>query len=288
MPEKEETKVLKKCFVVTPIGNEADPIRRHVDGIIDAAIIPALGDQYEIRVAHKIATPGSITKQVIEEIYKDDLVIANLTHNNPNVMYELAFRHSLGKPVIIIAEDGTKLPFDITDERTVFYKNDAQGVLDLRKDLKDAEKSIDFNPEMRSGMIYDMMRQIDVEAQILKNAKRTENKEDGIGETLKYILQRLDNLDRKSLVSQETAADHNRLFAFEITYDTAKTKEIDFPRLARKINSQLKRDNINVRRISPAEPDSFKIVISAQDNAPIEDVYKSIVDTITAEGVVVL
>jgi len=34
----------KKCFIVTPIGGENEPIRRHIDGIIDAAIIPALGD----------------------------------------------------------------------------------------------------------------------------------------------------------------------------------------------------------------------------------------------------
>ena len=83
-----------KCFVVTPIGNETDSIRRHIDGIIEAAIRPALRE-YEVIVAHKITEPGTITKQVLKEIYEDDLVIANLTNNNPNVMYELAFRHCL-------------------------------------------------------------------------------------------------------------------------------------------------------------------------------------------------
>ena len=55
----------KRCFVITPIGGDSDPIRRHIEGIIDAAIKPALGEKYEIIVAHRISAPGTITKQVI-------------------------------------------------------------------------------------------------------------------------------------------------------------------------------------------------------------------------------
>ena len=57
--------IKKRCFIITPIGDETDPIRRHIDGIIDAAIVPALGSKYEISVSHKISEPGSITKQII-------------------------------------------------------------------------------------------------------------------------------------------------------------------------------------------------------------------------------
>ena len=135
----------EKCFIITPIGDDADPIRRHIDGIIDAAIRPALGEKYEIEVAHQISEPGSITKQIIREIFSDKLAIANLTNKNPNVMYELAFRHSLGKPVIMIAEKGTPLPSDIIMERTIFYQNDARGVLELKENLIEAEESIDFD-----------------------------------------------------------------------------------------------------------------------------------------------
>ena len=40
----------KRCFVITPIGDEKSEIRRHIDGIIDEAIVPALGEEYEVRV----------------------------------------------------------------------------------------------------------------------------------------------------------------------------------------------------------------------------------------------
>ena len=29
----------KRCFVITPIGDEKSEIRRHIDGIIDEAIV---------------------------------------------------------------------------------------------------------------------------------------------------------------------------------------------------------------------------------------------------------
>lgn len=184
-----------KCFIITPIGDDTDPIRRHIEGIIDAALRPALEDKYDLVVAHRISEPGSITKQIITEIYSAKLVVANLTNRNPNVMYELALRHSLGKPVIMIAEKGTPLPSDIVMERTIFYQNDARGVIELRKNIAAAEKEIDY--DKIESPIYNVLHDVLKDRQIIEfsESQSISQEDDGNATVLKYILQKLTNLE---------------------------------------------------------------------------------------------
>ncbi len=129
----------KRCFVIAPIGSGSSETRRRTDGLVEAVIEPLLEDrEFETKIAHKISATGSIIGQVVECLLNDDLVIADATKLNANVMYELGVRHATGKATIIIAENGTDLPFDILPERTIFYEDDMKGVLDLREQLERA------------------------------------------------------------------------------------------------------------------------------------------------------
>ena len=177
-------KKIKKCFVVTPIGKEGTEIRRSADGLIDSVIEPVCKAlNLDMYVAHRIDTPGSITSQVIEHLLNDDLVIANLTTLNPNVMYELAVRHSSRLPVVSLAEEGTVLPFDISDERTIFYADDMAGVKRLSPALEKmaTEALADIEPDnpvyraAKNKVMKDLQPQGDYQSYILERMDRFES-----------------------------------------------------------------------------------------------------------------
>lgn len=129
----------KTCFIISPLGGDDSETRRKADGLINAVLKPILTTAgYKVIAPHEIDTPGSITRQVIQHLLEDELVIANLTELNPNVMYELAVRHAKRLPVVCLIERGTKLPFDIATERTIFYDNDMAGVEVLKAKLSKA------------------------------------------------------------------------------------------------------------------------------------------------------
>lgn len=135
----------KKCFVITPIGPANSPIRRKIDGLIDEVIEPVMKELgYEVEVSHRISESGTMTAAIINRVYNSDLVIANLTGNNPNVMYEVALRHASAKPIIHITENVAELPFDVNDQRTIQYADDMFGAMELKETLKKMAKSIDF------------------------------------------------------------------------------------------------------------------------------------------------
>ncbi|KAA0563657.1 hypothetical protein F0342_12690 [Bacillus sp. CH30_1T] len=189
--EKEEK---KSCFVVTPIGGNNTDTRRAADGVIDSVIIPVLEEiGFKVDVAHRMYNTGSINKQVISRILNDDLVIANLSGLNPNVMYELAIRHAVRKPIVQICEEGTKLPFDITEERTIFYVNDMSGVIELRNNILTTvaqameEKEVD-NPIYRVIESNSVLKDVHVK------------------EPDKYILHRFEMLEEKVISAIQSNA----------------------------------------------------------------------------------
>lgn len=129
------------CFVICPIGDPDTSTRRRSNLLLRTVVGPALKTcGFSPLRADQILEPGIITRQIVEQLIAAPLVIADLTGSNPNVFYELGVRHSVRKPVIHLAEMGTKIPFDVGGMRTFFY--DLTNPSQIRKSLKELVESI--------------------------------------------------------------------------------------------------------------------------------------------------
>lgn len=203
---KEQVLQQRTCFIITPIGQENSDIRRHIDGVIDEVICPVLIElNYDIPiVSHREYSTGLIVKSIVRKIVDSDLVIANLTSLNANVMYELSLRHAIGKPVICIAEKGTKLPFDTNEVRTIFYSNDIQGAYELKGFIKKFIESIDYNNAVFENPITNSINAIKIENELLKGNNTIET------DKFSYLLEKVENIEntlrssRKSIVEEMT------------------------------------------------------------------------------------
>lgn len=126
----------KVCFFITPIGAANSPERKRADNIKKFILNDVLSGRYKVLRADELGVPGSITHQVIKWLFDADLVIADLSGANPNVIYELAIRHAFNKVSIHIVDKTEKIPFDLRDERTIELDlSDIESVNDCKQQL---------------------------------------------------------------------------------------------------------------------------------------------------------
>ena len=99
------------------------------------ASIKRVCDKYEY-IARRV-DESNVLKRIVPEITKQvrqcAFVIADVTEERPNVFYELGFADGIGKEVILVAKEGTKLPFDINDVPVLFWDSFAEFEEELTK-----------------------------------------------------------------------------------------------------------------------------------------------------------
>lgn len=75
------------------------------------------------KVDHHIDAKQRIVPSILNSIKRAAFIIADVSEPKPNVYYELGYAQALGKDIIVTAQEGTSLPFDIFDIPTLFWKS---------------------------------------------------------------------------------------------------------------------------------------------------------------------
>ena len=141
----------KKCFVLMPFIEELKEIYLE----IYKPICTELGF-YCWRV-DEISRPGSITKDIVQGIVDSDIVIADLTWNNPNVFYELGIAHTLNKKTIMTCQKNEVIPFDVSNYRVIIYQHTLLGSKELAENLKKSISEILETEDAYSNPVSDIL-----------------------------------------------------------------------------------------------------------------------------------
>ncbi len=87
--------------------------------------------------------PGTIIQDIIESIKECDIIIADITPDNPNVYFEVGYAYALGKnPILLMNKSREKLPFDVSGFRMIMYTDSIQGAPNLKQQLTKFVKAL--------------------------------------------------------------------------------------------------------------------------------------------------
>lgn len=105
----------KKAFVLMPFSN---PINTYYVAVFKPALEAA---GYSVTRADDIFLPRPIMLDIQESIMEADLILCEMSGRNPNVFYELGLAHAIGKPVVLISNKESDIPFDLKHVRAILY-----------------------------------------------------------------------------------------------------------------------------------------------------------------------
>jgi hypothetical protein len=107
-------------FVAMPFGVKE---KINFDSVYTDFIRPALEEEgFEVFRADEELSAGNIRADMFQELLLADLVVVDLSIDNPNVWYELGIRHALrARGVVQIKCKRDYMPFDVYTDRTLTY-----------------------------------------------------------------------------------------------------------------------------------------------------------------------
>lgn len=117
----------------------------------------AFDDVYKIGIKETAAQLGIVAERVDEQIFQEgileriyrqievaDIVIADMSGQNPNVFYEVGYAHAKGKLCIPMTKNASDIPFDLKHHRHIVYGESINGLRDnLTEELVWAKNEVE-------------------------------------------------------------------------------------------------------------------------------------------------
>jgi hypothetical protein len=118
---------------------------------------PLIGEIPGLEARRSTPLRGDILREIITTLVTSRVVVADLTDLNSNVFWELGVRQSFKHGTVTIAEEGTKLPFDVSAKGTLFYSNERLKNEAFRKDFKEAVLDCLEHPERPDSQVFEIL-----------------------------------------------------------------------------------------------------------------------------------
>lgn len=149
------------CFVIMKFGQKDSPEYELFRSIYEDIIKPAVEESglgYTCVRADDIMRPRSIIKDIVEYLWTSEIVIADLTDQNPNVFYELGVRHALKGRTIMLVQSIDDVPFDVRNYRIIEYSpNSPKGFRKVTTEIRNHLEELHNDPKATDSPVLDIL-----------------------------------------------------------------------------------------------------------------------------------
>ncbi len=124
--KRSEESIVKRpiCFVIMPIADSQGYESNHFNRVYKHLIAPACTQAgFEPIRADEVSSSNMIVVDILKKIVESDLAICDLSSRNPNVLYELGLRQAFNKKTVLIKDNLTTSPFDVSAFRYSEYNS---------------------------------------------------------------------------------------------------------------------------------------------------------------------
>jgi len=252
------TEVKLKCFVIMPFSKSSEEHdEKYWTNHFENFLKPEIENIPNLNAQRSDELRADILKQIILNLYDSYIVVADLTDRNANVYWELGIRQSLKVKTITIAEEGTKLPFDVSTKRTLFYQTkNPKGDKQFCKNFNEALIDCIENPEKSDSIVLDTLSVRDS----FKNINRSYNQ--GQNESL---IKKREKQKKRFEALLKTSSPSGKLEFRLITYPMSSQNEIFSRQQFDEITEYLKSKTYGPRATNKEFGDIFRNLTPRRD-----------------------
>ncbi len=147
------------CFVIMPFSKTTEEhTERYWTEHFKSFLKPLIEENSNLKARRSEALRGDILRQIITDLVVSRIVVADLTDQNPNVYWELGVRQSFKHGTVTIAEEGTKIPFDLGGKGTLFYYPEDHVKLEgFRRRFKEAIQDCCADPDSPDSHVLETL-----------------------------------------------------------------------------------------------------------------------------------
>lgn len=155
-------KIRKKCYVIMPFSDLNGITESQWTEIYEQLFKPAVVDTRLGYVCERSELRnGAFTKDIVQNLKHAHVVLADITHFNANVMWELGVRHSLSKRTIMVARHDVMSQKTISDMSTYgvisYDLTTLTKINEFKGKIKNMLKDIEKNPKRSDSPVFDFL-----------------------------------------------------------------------------------------------------------------------------------